>query len=417
MSHLDTTQRLFYQEAGLDPRRLETLLDRALATADDGELFLEYRQSEGLVLDDGRIKTASFNTSQGFGLRAVSGEAAGYAHASELSEAAIERAVAAVGAVTAGHSGVVGEAPLGTNSRLYADANPIEAIGFAEKVKLLTEIDAFARAKDPRVRQVTASLFGEWQAVEILRAGGERRADVRPLIRLNVQVVVGDGDRQESGGYGTGGRIALPLLFDPAHWQHSGGRGAAPGPGQPRGRPGAGRRDAGAARARLARHPAARGGGPRPGGRLQPQGHLGLLRAPRPARRLRGRHRGRRRHARRPPRQPDHRRRGHPHQPHHADRGRHPDRLHAGPAERAPDGHAADRQRPPPVLCPHPHAAHDQHHHAGRPGGPAGDPALGEEGALRRLLRRRPGRHHLGQVRLLRAPRPTASRTARSAAR
>jgi len=221
MSHLDTTSRLFHDRAGLDPRRLERLVERALGRADDGELYLEYRQSEGLVLDDGRIKTASFDTTQGFGLRAVAGEAAGYAHASELSEAAIERAVATVETVTQGRSGLVAAAPIGTNARLYADDSPIAALPFERKVKLLTEMDAYARSKDPRVRQVTASLFGEWQAVEILRADGERRADVRPLIRLNVAVVVGDGDRQESGSHGSGGRIALSLLFEPAHWQAS----------------------------------------------------------------------------------------------------------------------------------------------------------------------------------------------------
>ncbi len=221
MSHLATTAKLFQERAGLDPKRLEGLVDRALAKADDGELFLEYRQSEGLVFDDGRIKTASFDVTQGFGLRAVAGESAGYAHASELSLAAVERAVATVEQVTRGHAGAVGEAPAGTNARLYSDDNPVLALPFERKVKLLGEIDAYARARDPRVRQVTASLAGEWQAVEILRAGSERRADVRPLIRLNVSLIVGDGDRQESGSHGSGGRIALNLLFDPKHWQAS----------------------------------------------------------------------------------------------------------------------------------------------------------------------------------------------------
>ena len=84
MSHLATTDDLFFNKAGLDRPRLESLVDAALKDADDGELYLEYRQSEGLTYDDGRLKTASFDTSQGFGLRSVAGEAAGYAHASEL---------------------------------------------------------------------------------------------------------------------------------------------------------------------------------------------------------------------------------------------------------------------------------------------------------------------------------------------
>ena len=92
MSHLTTTDELFFDRAGLDRRRLEGVVDDALGKADDGELFLEYRQSEGLSFDDGRLKSASFDTSQGFGLRAVVGETSAYAHASELSEDALRRA-------------------------------------------------------------------------------------------------------------------------------------------------------------------------------------------------------------------------------------------------------------------------------------------------------------------------------------
>jgi len=219
MTHLAATDELFYARAGLDRNRLETMVNDALGGADDGELFLEYRQSEALAFDDGRLKSASFDTMQGFGLRAISGEAAGYAHASELSEAAIARAVETVKAVQTGRSGVMAEGPGRTNRILYADDNPIAAVPFEAKVKLLAAIDAYARAKDPRVRQVSASLAGEWQAVQILRAGGERAADIRPLVRLNVSVVVGEGDRMEAGSHGGGGRIAYEALLDPKHWQ------------------------------------------------------------------------------------------------------------------------------------------------------------------------------------------------------
>ena len=219
MSQIATAEELFFNRAGLDRSRCQRLVDEALAGADDGELFLEYCQSEGLSFDDGRLKSASFDTSQGFGLRAVSGEAAGYAHASELSEAAIQRAVTTVRAVHAGHGGVMAAAPTGTNRSLYSDINPLGAAPFEVKVKLLADIDAYARGLDPRVRQVTASLAGSWQAVHILRAGGERSADIRPLVRLNVSVVVGQGERMESGSYGTGGRIAYDTLLDPATWR------------------------------------------------------------------------------------------------------------------------------------------------------------------------------------------------------
>jgi TldD protein len=221
MSTLAATDDLFFTRAGLDRGRLERIVGEAMAGADDGELFLEYSQSEGLSFDDGRLKSASFDTSQGFGMRAIAGEAAGYAHASELSEAAIRRAAETVKAVAAGHGGRLDVAPAGTNRSLYAEENPLGTVDFAAKVKLLADMDAYARGKDPRVRQVMASLSGSWQAVQILRPDGARMADIRPLVRLNVSVVVGDGDRQESGSHGTGGRVAYGMFLDPAHWQAS----------------------------------------------------------------------------------------------------------------------------------------------------------------------------------------------------
>ncbi len=219
MSHLASTDKLFFERADLELGRLEPIVDDALKGADDGELFLEYRQSEGLAFDDGRLKSASFDTSQGFGLRSVAGEAAGYAHASELSEAAIKRAADTVKTVHSGQGGVMAAAPQGTNRLLYADDNPLSLAPFEDKVKLLADMDAYARGKDPRVKQVSASLAGEWQAVQILRAGGERVADVRPLVRLNVSVVVSDGERMESGSTGGGGRTAFTGLLEPGYWQ------------------------------------------------------------------------------------------------------------------------------------------------------------------------------------------------------
>jgi TldD protein len=219
MSDLARTDDLFFGKTGMDRVRVERAVAEALNGMDDGELFLEYCQSESLVLDDGRIKSASFDTAQGFGLRALSGEAAGYAHASELSEAAIKRAGQTVRAVKEGHSGTLAAPPPGTNRQLYTDANPLALVDFAEKTKLLAAIDAYARSKDPRIRQVAASLSGQWQAVQIIRPDGSRVGDIRPLVRLNVNIVVGDGARMESGGSGTGGRLEYQRFFDPANWQ------------------------------------------------------------------------------------------------------------------------------------------------------------------------------------------------------
>jgi TldD protein len=204
--------------AGLEPGRVRHHLARGLDGADDGELFLEYRQSEVLVFDNGRLKQATYDTSQGFGLRAVKGEAVGYAHASEISEAALARATDAVRAVKGGHSGRYAEPPGRTNVRLYGDDNPLGEPAFETKVKLLEEIDAYARAKDPRVRQLTASLAATWQVVEIVRADGEIYRDVRPLVRLNVSVVAGEGDRQETGGHGFGGREGYQRFIAADAW-------------------------------------------------------------------------------------------------------------------------------------------------------------------------------------------------------
>ncbi len=192
--------------AGLDPAIARTVLADALTGADDGELFLEYRQSESLVFDNGRLKQAGTDNAQGFGLRSVKGEAVGYAHSSDVSEAALKRAAETVRAVAGGYSGTLAAGPTRSNVRLYADDNPLAAPAFGEKVKLLETIDAYARAKDPKVRQVTASLAASWQVVEIVRPDGEVFRDIRPLVRLNVSIVAGSGDRQEVGSHGFGGR-------------------------------------------------------------------------------------------------------------------------------------------------------------------------------------------------------------------
>jgi TldD protein len=193
----------------------------AVTGADDGELFLEYREGESLVFDNGRLKTASFDVDQGFGLRAVAGEATGYAHASEFSRAALLRAADAVSAVKAGYLGTLADAPASTNLKLYGDENPIASPDFGAKAKLLQEIDEWLRGRDPRVRQVTASLAASWQQIEIVRADGRSATDIRPLVRFNVSVVVGEGDRQESGSFGMGGRKSFGEFVAQDSWQHA----------------------------------------------------------------------------------------------------------------------------------------------------------------------------------------------------
>jgi len=219
MSSLTLTDDLFFTQTGMNRASVERTVDDALRGADDGELFMEYRQSESFVWDDGKLKNASFDSSQGFGLRAVSGETSGYAHAVEMNEKAIKRAGDTVRAVHAGRSGILSEPPIGTNRHLYEEANPLLGKSFEDKIQLLQQIDAYVRAKDPKVQQVSVSLAANWQAVQIMRAGGWRTADIRPLVRLNVSVVARDGDRMESGSMGGGGRAEYARWFEPAEWQ------------------------------------------------------------------------------------------------------------------------------------------------------------------------------------------------------
>ncbi len=221
MSALATTDDLFFNraDATLDRAAAERITADALAGMDDGELFLEYRESESISLDDGRIRAANYDTAMGFGLRAVLGEETGYAHAGDLSDSALRRAAATVGAVRAGRSGTASAGPAGTNARLYSDASPITQDGFAGRAALLSEIDAYARSRDPRVVQVMASLHGEWQAVQILRGDGARTADLRPLVRLNVSVVVERGGKRESGNHGMGGREGFDRFVAPDVWR------------------------------------------------------------------------------------------------------------------------------------------------------------------------------------------------------
>ncbi|MEY4871252.1 MAG: hypothetical protein RLZZ563_582 [Pseudomonadota bacterium] len=206
-------------ETALDEGTALAVLRAATAGADDGELFLERRRSEAIVLDDGRIKTASYDASEGFGLRAVRGEVAGYAHSTEISERALRRAAETARLAVGDGGGTLADAPKGTNRKLYGDADPMADASFAGKIDLLKEIDAYARALDPRIVQVSATLSAGLQEVEILRPEGLRLADIRPMARLNVSVIVEQNGRREQGGTGSGGRFGLARLIDRSHWQ------------------------------------------------------------------------------------------------------------------------------------------------------------------------------------------------------
>lgn len=219
MTDIDPRSYL-YQPGLLDPEGARRLTKKALTGCDDGELYLQYSASESFGFDDGRLKLADYSTGSGFGLRGVSGEMTGFSHANEISEAAIQRAGETLRLLDPA-KGQAAPPPRHNNRHLYTDGNPLETIGFAEKVALCQKIDAAARARDPRVAQVSVSLAGSWNVIEIVRADGFVATDIRPLVRLNVNIVVEENGRRESGSYGFGGRHLYDRLFDDAEQQRA----------------------------------------------------------------------------------------------------------------------------------------------------------------------------------------------------
>lgn len=203
----------------LDQDRALKILRAALDGAEDGELFIERSRGEALVFDDGRLRNASYDAEQGFGLRAVRGEVTGYAHSTEINEAALKKAAETVRLAVGDGGGKLALPPSGQIAPLYAAIDPAAGVSFAARVALLREIDAFARDLDPRVVQVSASISTSVQEITILRPEGGLATDTRPMARINVSVIVESNSRRESGNAGGGGRIALDGLIAPGHWQ------------------------------------------------------------------------------------------------------------------------------------------------------------------------------------------------------
>ncbi len=217
MTLITDPRRFLYHDGQLDPDTARRVTAQMLSNCDDGELYLQYRASESFGFDDGRLKTADYSTDAGFGLRGVSGEMTGFAHANEISEAAIRRAGETLTLLDPS-KGAMTAAPRQNNRHLYTDGDPMGLIPFADKVALCQQIDAAARARDPRVVQVTVALSASWSVVEIVRADGFVAHDVRPLVRLNVSIVAEENGRRESGYHGLGGRYLYDKLFEPATW-------------------------------------------------------------------------------------------------------------------------------------------------------------------------------------------------------
>ncbi len=213
-------RRFLYRDGALSPDSAQRLTADLLKRCDDGELYLQYRATESFGFDDGRLKTADYSTDSGFGLRGVSGEMTGFAHANEISETAIRRAGETLTLLDPA-KGAPAPPPQKNNRHLYTDGDPMALIPFADKVALCQQVDAAARARDPRVVQVTVGLSGSWSVVEIVRADGFLATDIRPLVRLNVAIVCEANGRRESGSFGIGGRYLYDSLFAPETWNRA----------------------------------------------------------------------------------------------------------------------------------------------------------------------------------------------------
>ena len=219
-SSLEITDKIFFEDKDFNLNKVQSIVARSLEGSDDGELYLESTKSESFSFDDGRMRSVSYDSTQGFGLRAIADEAKGFAHSGELSEESLNRASETVRSVSKNYSGTMAEAPShGTNKPLYTSINPLEETSFQIKTNLLEEIDSYARSIDPRVVQVSASLSASYQAIQILRANGERSADIRPLVRLNVAIVVEQNGRRETGSSGCGGRGKYEEWINKEKWQ------------------------------------------------------------------------------------------------------------------------------------------------------------------------------------------------------
>ena len=219
MNKTHSSYDLFFKKEGLDFGKTEKIVNESLRKADDGELFLEFKQSESFVYDDKKIKNASTSTDKGFGLRSVKDETSAYSHSSDISETSIKNAGKTVRSILSSSSKSKIIDPIRTNKKYYSNLNPLNGFTSEQKTKLLQSIDEYARKLDKRVKQVSASLHGEWQAVHILRKGGYHCGDIRPLVRLNISVTIDNGKIMETGLSGMGGRKNYEDFFNDKTWK------------------------------------------------------------------------------------------------------------------------------------------------------------------------------------------------------
>ncbi|MCH9779789.1 MAG: metalloprotease TldD [Alphaproteobacteria bacterium] len=215
---MPTANDLFFAD-GLNRHTVQRNLDAALKNADDGEFFFEYSHNEALMMSDGHIKSMNTSLSRGYGLRAVSGENVGYAHGDVFEDGAFGRSAAVLDTVTKGQSGTLANPPLAANHQLYLESNPIDLMPLTTRVAVLEAIDSYVRKQDPRIIQCSVKLAAQWQLIEMMFADNRSMVDIRPLVRVDISVIAKQGDRQEVGHCGRGGRTTFDEFITTEGWR------------------------------------------------------------------------------------------------------------------------------------------------------------------------------------------------------
>ena len=182
---------------------------------DYADLYFQYNRAEGWVLEEGIVKSGSFNIDQGVGVRAVSGDKTAFAYSDDISMPALITAAKATRAIASqGSAGSVQGVRRAKGRELYLPQDPIASLGDADKVSLLERLEGYARAVDKRIIQVIASLAGEYEVILVARSDGLMAADVRPLVRVSLQVIAEQDGRREQGVAGGGGRFDYAYFTD-----------------------------------------------------------------------------------------------------------------------------------------------------------------------------------------------------------
>ena len=210
----------FFEKTDLTRKDAENIISETLNKCDDGELYLENSKSESILLDDNKIKSSSYSSDLGFGLRAISGEIVAYSHSNEISKDSLNQSSKNLQSTLKSSKGTYNHEIPKTNKNFYNDINPIEEKDLNSKLEVLNKVNDYLRSKDSNVKQVTSSFSGEQKSIEIIRLGGQSITDVRPLVRFNVSVMLEKNGRKETGVYGIGGRQSYDSYLDNENWKN-----------------------------------------------------------------------------------------------------------------------------------------------------------------------------------------------------